>query len=65
VEDRQSYAAPPEDKRQREVVLVFKNAAAAEAFRILEGRGPEWEVYGHVLLGMGDTVAGAIDKALG
>jgi hypothetical protein len=46
-------------------VLVFKNAAAAEAFRILEGRGPEWEVYGHVLPGMGDTVAGAIDKALG
>jgi hypothetical protein len=25
-------------------VLVFKNAAAAEAFRILEGLEPEWEV---------------------
>jgi hypothetical protein len=25
-------------------VLVFKDAAAAEAFRILEGLGPGWEV---------------------
>jgi hypothetical protein len=25
-------------------VLVFKEAATAEAFRILEGLGPEWEV---------------------
>ena len=27
-------------------VLAFEEAAAAEAFRILEGLGPEWEVMG-------------------
>jgi hypothetical protein len=42
--DRQPHAALPEDERRCEGGAGFKEATAAEAFRILEGLGPEWEV---------------------
>lgn len=31
-------------------VLVFGDPSAAEVFRVMEGLGPDWEVFGHRLL---------------